>query len=168
MYISRVWVMHNKETFKMLIIGALVDSYVGNGKGWADPFAGNNSPAEFTNDLDPTTKAKSHMYALDWCSLVYIGLEGVIFDPPYSGRQVKECYAKIGKLPHRDETNSYFYWSVKDKLAPKIREGGLVICCGWNSGGFGKGLGFELIEVLLVSHGSSHNDTIVTVEKKVK
>lgn len=27
--------------------------------------------------------------------------------------------------------------------------------------------GFEIVEILLVAHGSNHNDTIVTVEKKV-
>lgn len=36
----------------------------------------------------------------------------------------------------------------------------------WNSGGFGKNLGFEMIEILLVPHGGHHNDTIVTVERK--
>ena len=28
-------------------------------------------------------------------------------------------------------------------------------------------LGFEIIEILLVAHGRSHNDTIVTVEQKL-
>jgi len=32
----------------------------------------------------------------------------------------------------------------------------------------GKKMGFELIEILLVCHGSDHNDTIVTVERKVQ
>jgi len=27
-------------------------------------------------------------------------------------------------------------------------------------------LGFEIIEILLVPHGSRHNDTIITVEEK--
>jgi len=40
-------------------------------------------------------------------------------------------------------------------------------CCGWDSNGFGKNRGFELIELLLVCHGGRHNDTIVTVERKV-
>ena len=33
--------------------------------------------------------------------------------------------------------------------------------------GDGKKYGFEIIEILLVAHGGWHNDTIVTVEKKV-
>jgi len=47
-----------------------------------------------------------------------------------------------------------------------IRHGGVVVSCGWNSGGVGKTLGFCLESVLLVPHGGPHNDTIVTVEKK--
>lgn len=46
--------------------------------------------------------------------------------------------------------------------------GGVVITCAWNSGGIGAGLGFEQQEILLVAHGGWHNDTIVTVEKKIK
>jgi len=45
--------------------------------------------------------------------------------------------------------------------------GGIAISFGWNSNGFGKKLGFEIIEILIVPHGSSHNDTIVTIERKV-
>ena len=32
--------------------------------------------------------------------------------------------------------------------------------------GIGKNRGFEMIEILLVPHGGSKNDTIVTVEQK--
>ena len=42
----------------------------------------------------------------------------------------------------------------------------MCITCGWNSGGIGKKYGFEIVEILLVSHGGWHNDTIVTVEQK--
>lgn len=41
------------------------------------------------------------------------------------------------------------------------------MCCGWNSNGLGKGRGFELDELLIVAHGGSKNDTIVTVEEKI-
>ena len=47
-------------------------------------------------------------------------------------------------------------------LAP----GGRVITCGWNTVGMGTTLGYALEEILLVCHGSDHNDTIVTVERK--
>lgn len=46
--------------------------------------------------------------------------------------------------------------------------GGYAITFAWNSNGIGKKYGFELQEILLVAHGSQHNDTIVTVEKKIQ
>lgn len=51
-------------------------------------------------------------------------------------------------------------------ICDKIKVGGYAISFGWNSNGFGKNRGFEVIEILLVSHGGHHNDTICTVEMK--
>ncbi len=161
--------MPNKETFKIKPIKRVLDQYVKDGKNWIDPFAGNNSPAEITNDINPKTKAAYHLTAAEFVSKFPISsqFKGTIFDPPYSSRQVKECYSEIRLVPHTDDTNSYFYSSIKNSLAPLIMPHGIAICCGWNSVGFGKVLGFELIEILLVCHGASHNDTIVTVEKRI-
>lgn len=160
--------MPNKWTFTIKPIKELIGKYVDNGKGWIDPFAGNNSPAEYTNDLNPNTKANKHIKAIDFVKQTFKDLNGVLFDPPYSGRQVKECYNDLKIDVQRDDTNSFFYWSVKREVAKKIKISGFAISCGWNSGGFGKKLGFEIIEILIIPHGSSHNDTIVVVEKKVQ
>lgn len=43
----------------------------------------------------------------------------------------------------------------------------IEISFGWNSGGIGKQYDFEIIEIMLVAHGGAHNDTIVTVERKI-
>ena len=64
------------------------------------------------------------------------------------------------------EESKKFPSNVKNILAPKVEAGGLAICCGWDSIGFGKNRGFELVEIMLVCHGGRHNDTIVTVERK--
>ena len=45
--------------------------------------------------------------------------------------------------------------------------GGTVLTMGWNSVGIGASRNFEKLEILLVSHGAQHNDTIVTVERKL-
>lgn len=166
MIISRTWAMPNGATFTIKPIKELLNKYCKDGKGWIDPFAGNNSPADFTNDLNPTTKAKEHKLALQFVKEQEKEFEGCLFDPPYSGRQVSELYNQIKKKVHRDDTNAYFYASVKDELTKKIIKGGYAICFGWNSNGFGKIRGFSLIEVLIIAHGGSHNDTIVTVEVK--
>jgi hypothetical protein len=47
-----------------------------------------------------------------------------------------------------------------------LKPGGHVITCGWNTVGMGKVAGYEIVEILLVCHGSDHNDTITLVECK--
>ena len=166
MIITRVWAMPNRWTFKIKPIADLLTRYVGNGRGWVDPFAGENSPAEFTNDLNPIRPTLFHKHAKDF-ALGLDGLyEGALFDPPYSLTQVKQCYAKFGIDILSKEDAQLFPTNIKDALAPKIKKGGIVISFGWDSIGFGKTRGFRQLEILLVCHGGRHNDTIVTVEEK--
>jgi hypothetical protein len=167
MIINRIWAMPSKWTFKIKPIAELLSRYVGDGKNWIDPFAGENSPAEITNDLNPERPAMFHMHAKEFsASLCDNQHSGCLFDPPYSLRQVKECYNNIGIKNLSQEDSQYFPNNIKNILAIKIKPGGTVICFGWNSQGFGINLGFDIIEILLVPHGGKHNDTIVTVEKK--
>ena len=53
-----------------------------------------------------------------------------------------------------------------DEISRILKIGGICMCFGWNSSGVGNRRGFDILEILLVAHGGSHNDTIVTVEKK--
>ena len=167
MNITREWAMPNRWTFTIAPIKKLLDRYVGDGTEWIDPFCGTSTLAAHRNDLDPTIKGCSHKLALDFVKEMTDQLNGILFDPPYSGRQVSECYTHLKQKVHMDDTSSYFYWSVKREVAPKIKPGGYAISFGWNSSGFGGKLGFEIIEILLICHGSNHNDTIVTVERKM-
>lgn len=164
---NRKFAQPNQWTFSSPPIAELVRRYVGNGAGWIDPFAGRFSPAEFTNDLNPAMPAQSHMDALEWARTLTTGYQGVLFDPPYSFRQIKECYEGIGRKVRQQDTQTSFYSKVKDAIAPKIKIGGIAICCGWSSVGFSRQRGFEMLEILLVYHGGQRNDTIVTVERKV-
>ena len=168
MIVKRTWAMPNKWTFKIKPISELIYKYGQDFQNWIDPFAGQTSPAEITNDLNPNTIAKYNMKALDFSKMLKGKYNGVLFDPPYSGRQVKECYNELGIDVLRDDTNSFFYYSVKNELSKKIKVGGYAISFGWNSNGFGKKNGFQIVEILLVAHGAAHNDTICTVEKKVQ
>lgn len=167
MKINREWAMPNKHTFIIKPIRELVEKYVGYGENWIDPFAGENSPAEFTNDLNLNMPTKYHLHAFDFINSLSNEFEGCLFDPPYSLRQVKECYNKIGITLLSKKETKYFPSYIKDAIAPKIKVGGIVICCGWDSNAFGINRGFEFIEILIVAHGGRHNDTIVTVEKKI-
>jgi hypothetical protein len=162
--------MPNRWTFQIPPIADLLTRYVGDGKGWIDPFAGMTSPAEITNDINPETPVKYHLEATEFCRhLEDDWASGVLFDPPYSLEQCKRVYENVGrKFTMRDGQICGRWTEIKDILSRKIKIYSYVICFGWNSEGFGKGRGFELEEILLVAHGSGHNDTIVTVERKIQ
>lgn len=164
--INRAWAMPSKDTFKIKPISELLRRYVGEGLNWIDPFAGDNSPAEVTNDLNPKKKTLFHRSACEFVSEIAGCYDGVLFDPPYSLRQLKECYEQVGVKMFKDDSTR-FPQNVKELIVPKLNAGAIAITFGWNSQGFGKNLGFEVIEILLVAHGRSHNDTIVVVEKKI-
>ena len=90
----------------------------------------------------------------------------VLYDPPYSPRQVSEVYKNLGKSVNMQTTQSSYWSKQKKEIARITKSGGYVMTFGWNSGGIGKSNGFEIIEILMVAHGGWHNDTIVTIEKK--
>jgi len=92
-------------------------------------------------------------------------VDTVLYDPPYSVRQVSEVYRKLGQSVNMETTQASYWSKQKEQIGKKD---GIVISCGWNSGGVGKKYGFEILEILLVPHGGAHNDTIVTVERKIK
>lgn len=167
MKFNRVWAMPNKETFKIEPVREFLSRYVPvGGVGWIDPFAGNNSPAETTNDLNPNTNACFHYDALGFLVLIRKdSSDGALFDAPYSPRQLKECYDDIGESLHDTKSSVWKIW--KDTISSKVRKGGCVLSFGWQSGGMGLKRGFELEEILLVPHGGNHNDTICVAERKL-
>ena len=166
--INRVRAQPNRWTFQIKPIAKLVYKYVGDGKGWVDPFAGMYSPAEFTNDINPEMPAKVHLPAEDFVKQLDGIYEGIIFDPPYSYEQISRAYKGMGLTVTPLETSDNFYSRVKNPICNKIKDGGIAISFGWNSNGFGKRRGFHIIEILLVAHGGGHYDTIVTVERKIQ
>jgi hypothetical protein len=165
--IRRAWAMPSKHTFKIKPIRSLLDEYIDEkNKLWIDPFAGFNSPVTNTNDLNPKAPTLCHMQALDFIKR-YDRIKGIIFDPPYSPRQISECYKSAGLNVTQETTqNAKLYSEVKNEATKRMMSGSIAISCGWNSGGFGKERGFQMIEILIVSHGAAHNDTIVVVELK--
>lgn len=158
--------MPNKWTFEIPPIRKLIYKYGGDFKGWIDPFAGMNSPAEIRNDINPDMPAEFHIMAEDFVKQLKNQINGCLFDPPYSYRQVKEHYESVGLKPTQLDTSTNFYNRVKKPAGNLIKVGGHAICFGWNSNGFGKGNGFEIVEILIIAHGGHHNDTIVVVERK--
>jgi hypothetical protein len=164
MEISRQWVMPSIWTFTMKPVQELFAKYQ-VGRGWADPFAGENSPAELTNDIEGRGNA-SQMDALEFLRTlgdIALPIQGVLFDPPYSVEQCLRRYTpKHGGTAGRAE-----YWAkCKDEIARIVQPGGHAISFCWDSTGMGKKRGFEIVEIMLLCHGACHNDTIITVEVK--
>ena len=168
MTIDRQFAMPNSATFKLAPVASLLKRHVAGVT--VDPFARDSAWADYANDIDPRTTATHHMDAIEFCDkLITDGIkaETVLLDPPYSPRQMSESYKNAGRKVGMTETqNARLYKEVKDRLTQILVPGGKAICCGWNSMGFGLTRGFEMLEILLVTHGAAHNDTIVTVERR--
>jgi len=172
MKITREWAMPNSNTFSIKPISNIIIEYGVSVEPltYLDPFCRNSIFKGYciSNDLDPEIQADYHLDALDFLKRFDTeSVHGVLFDPPYSPRQVSECYRALNKTVNMQTTQSSFWGSLKKEIARVLTPGGVCITCGWNSGGVGKSNGLEIEEVLLVAHGGWHNDTIVTVERKI-
>jgi hypothetical protein len=166
---TRIWAMPTSDTTKCLPIGELVSKYaIGT---VIDPFARNSRYAkEYTNDLNPETDAKYHMDAKDFLDmLVTQGIQAdcVIFDPPFSPRQIKECYDGIGKKMEQMDAFRTHWKPERDAINKLLKLNGVVLSFGWNTVGMGHGRGYRAEEILIVCHGPGHNDTLVLVERKI-
>lgn len=165
--ISRAWAMPNKNTFDIKPIKEMLQEEMFEGL-WIDPFANKNKLAKITNDLNPEFDTNYHMDALDFLKMFKDNsVDGILYDPPFSPRQVSECYKNIGIEVTQATTSAAFWANHKKEISRILKKGGKVITFGWNSGGIGKKYGFEISKILMVAHGGWHNDTICTVESKI-
>lgn len=171
MIFSRIFAMPSADTFSVKPIGEFVQRYLMASQRSIDPFARDKRWATRTNDLNPDTKAEFHLDAEKFCELMGFTdgpFDLGIFDPPYSPRQISECYKNIGLEVGMKETQSaVLYKRVRDALHEIIIPGGIVLSFGWSSMGMGKVRGWEILEILLVAHGGAHNDTICIAERKL-
>lgn len=163
--------MPSGDTFSVPPIGDFVQRYLKAAKISCDPFARNKRWAMHTNDLNPKTEAEHHMDAEAF--MVMLAGQGVkcdlaIFDPPYSPRQISECYKEAGITVGMKETqNAAMYARMKAALLPILTADAIVLSFGWNSAGMGLKHSFEQIEILLCCHGAAHNDTICLAERRL-
>ena len=161
---SRVWAMPNRYTFQIKPIREFIGRYNRFSELSVDPFAGTSDLATYRNDIrESGIGAVEFLLGLyeqhgsGWCDLLYL-------DPPYSPRQISECYKDIGKKCTQIDTQSgRLYKDVRDAakliLAPKS----VVLSFGWNTVGFVRGS--IPLEYMLVCHGGAHNDTICVAER---
>ena len=168
MIIKRVWEMPNKNTFEIKSINKLIHKYNKKNLLSIDPFANKNRIAKITNDLDKSFNTNFNLDALEFLKQIENNtIDLVLFDPPYSPRQVSEVYKKLKKSVNWETTQSSFWSKLKNEIFRITKNNSIVISFGWNSNGMGKKRDFEIKEILIVAHGGSHNDTICVVEKKL-
>jgi hypothetical protein len=167
---SRSWAMPHRNTFSVPPMGAFVRRYLEGSKASVDLFARDNRWATVTNDIDLATAADFHMDAEAFCwEMARQGrsFDLAIFDPPYSPRQITECYNGMGRATTKEDTQSAaLYKRVRDALVPILTPDATVLSFGWNSNGMGKSRGFQITEIMLVAHGAAHNDTICIAERR--
>ena len=166
MKLERKWAMPNKNTFDIKPIKEFIEEEKTEGL-WIDPFANTNKIADITNDLNIEFDTDYHLDALEFLKTFDDNsVDGVLFDPPYSPRQLRECYDSIGKSLSFEDTQSKFWGNLKKEISRIVKPNGKVLSFGWNSGGIGKSNGFEITHILMVAHGGWHNDTICVCDVK--
>lgn len=160
MIFSTEWCMPNKWTFQMKPVKAFLERNLSGCKIIVDPFCGTSTLGTHRNDL-----AESGIDAEEWLKSLNVIADAVIFDPPYSPRQISECYQSIGrKCTAKDTQNAVLYKNVRNQLERILKNGGVALSFGWQSSGFGKK--WPTTEIMLVQHGGAHNDTICVAQEK--
>jgi len=168
MNISRSWAMPNKNTFDIPPIHDFIYRWFDNNSTSIDPFSNTNRIAGVCNDIDPLCDADYCMDALSFLRRFDDkSVDIVLFDPPYSPRQISESYKKVGLSVNMETTQSSYWSNMKDEIKRIVSDNGIVLSFGWNSNGIGKTRGFVMEELLLVAHGGAHNDTICVAERKM-
>ena len=169
MKFSRKWNMPNKNTFQIPAIKSFIDSYISKrDQIIIDPFARNSTITVLSNDLNPETSATYHLEARDFLRKMKsenIVADIVLFDPPYSPRQISECYNTAGiRVNMVDTQNGKTMRECRELINAVTKNGSICLTFGWNSASMGHD--WSIIEIMLVAHGGAHNDTICCAQLK--
>ncbi len=120
--------MPNSNTFSIKPIKEIVNKYILDCETVIDPFANSSKMAKITNDLNPEYDTDYHLDALDFLRMFDdASVDGVLYDPPYSPRQVSECYNDVGYNVTWDTTKASFWGNHKREISRIVKIGGKVI-----------------------------------------
>lgn len=112
------------------------------------------------NELREDIDADLHRDACDLVQWQDLGgrFDTVVFDPPYSFHQAVVSYGmkKAQRVTH-----------AKDVVEFVLKPGGRVISLAFNTTGMAAKRGFKKEEIMIVNCGASHNDYLVTVERRI-
>jgi len=168
---NRVCAGASKDTCSIPPIRDFVTRYTRRAKVILDPFAGDCKIGTITNDMNRDKPSDYHLDALTFLMFMEqekVRADVVIFDPPYSPRQIKDCYESVGLKMEQWDAGRMASWKKERTIIRRLlRPGGIVLSFGWSSLGMGKVHDFEFLEILLVCHGTCHYDTICVAERKL-
>ena len=168
MIFSRRWAMPSENTFEIPCVLGFVERHLEGCLVSIDPFSRNNRLATYRNDINPETIAEHHMESREFLEYLIkrnVKADCIIYDPPYSPRQISECYKALGlTVKMIDTQSSRLKKECKELFRLLLKRGGKVLSFGWNSVGMGKD--FDFLEIMLVSHGGDHNDTICIAQQE--
>ena len=131
MKIQRIPSKPNKNTFSIPPIRKWIEEHLVGSEITIDPFARHSKIAHWTNDINPECGTDFCMDALDFLrKFDDEEVDAVLFDPPYSLRQLKECYDGLGRDLTSHESK-YFFSDLRNEIARVLRPGGVGVSFGW-------------------------------------
>lgn len=162
----------SKDTFSIPVLYDFVKRYHKHSAVSLDPFARNFTLATYRNDLNPNTLAEYHLDVFDFLKLMLDKLgersvDLIIFDPPFSPRQLKESYEEAGKGFKTTDAWRTCGWRDEKALCNMLlKQNGVFLDFGWDNGGI-MFSGYEILEVGIVVHGGGSNATLCMAQRKV-
>lgn len=162
--------MPNRNTFSIPSINKFLENKLKDRKIIIDPFARDSKIGTITNDLNPKTTAEYNLHADVFLQMLIekgVKADAILLDPPYSPRQVKECYESLGlDVTSKDTQTSKTMSKVRKLSAELLKKDGIAISFGWDSTGLGRINNVSKLEVHVIPHGSTLRDTIITIDRK--
>jgi site-specific DNA-adenine methylase len=120
---STAFAMPSRWTFSMPPVAEFLARHLDGCVAIVDPFCGESTIAHYRNDL-----ARGGIRAeLFVCTLrERVKADAVIFDPPYSPRQIAECYKSVGQaVTPKDTQNGRLYREVRAARTDILVPGGV-------------------------------------------
>jgi hypothetical protein len=141
-----------------------------------DPFAREGFvgklPNCISNDLNPEFPTDYNLEFKDFARVMNMhnqDFDLLVFDPPYSLRQLKEHYDGIGKNLKLWQTHN-MWGTGKNLITEHMPVGSITISLGWTTAGFGKKRGFQKKAVHVFEQAAREDrySLFVVVEEKVQ
>jgi hypothetical protein len=161
------WAMPNKYTFQIPQCYNFISKHImiqsenfGKHPIIIDPFCGTSKIANIRNDM-----RESGVDSLVWLKRLDPHVfDVVLFDPPYTPRQLKECYDDIGMALH--DTTAGYWGKLKDEIVRITAPEGIILSFGYGASQVGMKRGFKIYDGLVILHGGNHNATICMAEHR--